>query len=75
MSERLEAPCSFCGKAIDLTKRGIKEIGENQNIYCDKKCMGGAQTQRATITVQCAYCNKDFNYSERPTFRIQPVLW
>jgi len=61
MSEPLEAPCSFCQKPIDLTKRGIKEIGENQNIYCNKKCMGGAQTQRATITVQCAYCNKDFN--------------
>ena len=61
MCESLEVPCSFCEKPINLSERGIKEISENQNVYCDKKCMGGAQTRRATITVNCAYCNKEFS--------------
>jgi hypothetical protein len=60
MTDPLEAPCSFCEETINLSKRGLKEIKDNQNIYCNKKCMGGAQTQRATIRVDCAYCNKEF---------------
>jgi hypothetical protein len=61
MVDALEVPCSFCEKPIDLSKRGIKEVTENQNVYCNKKCMGGAQTRRATIMVDCAYCNQEFS--------------
>ena len=55
------ASCSFCGKSIDLSERGLKEVAADQNIYCNKKCMGATQTKRATITVRCAYCRNDFN--------------
>jgi hypothetical protein len=55
------ASCSFCEEPIDLSERGLKEVAPDQNIYCNKKCMGGAQTKRATITVRCAYCQEDFN--------------
>ncbi len=61
MSQPTIASCSFCEEKIDLSARGVKEITEDQNIYCNKKCMGGAQTRRATITVECAYCKKNFN--------------
>ena len=60
-SYTMEAPCTFCGKSIDLKKRGLKEVTEGQNIYCNKSCMGKAQTQRATLKLQCAYCQKDFD--------------
>lgn len=55
------ASCSFCEEPIDLSERGLKEVAPDQNIYCNKKCMGGAQTKRATITVRCAYCREDFD--------------
>ena len=73
MSETDTASCSFCDAKIDLSQRGLKEISADQNIYCNKKCMGGAQTRRATITVECAYCKNNFNtlrgrYSETNLF-------
>tara|TARA_B100001778_G_scaffold334927_1_gene349159 strand:- start:4186 stop:4794 length:609 start_codon:yes stop_codon:yes gene_type:complete len=56
----LSVPCSYCGKDVDLKKRGLRKIPTNRNIYCNKVCMGKAQTERATITVECAYCKKSF---------------
>ena len=57
----LEAfPCSHCSEPVNLRERGVKEITVNQNVYCDKKCMGKAQTQRATLHLKCSYCRKSF---------------
>ena len=60
MGHTLCVPCSFCSKEVDLKTRGITTLPENRNIYCNKICMGKAQTKRATITCECSYCNKSF---------------
>ena len=59
-SNTMTAPCTHCGKGIDLRARGIKELAPNKNIYCNKGCMGKAQTKRATLELECAYCCNNF---------------
>ena len=56
----LTTPCSYCKNDVDLKKRGLRTIPTDRNIYCDKTCMGKAQTERATIHCECSYCNKSF---------------
>ena len=60
-SYTIEAPCTFCDKPIDLKSRGMKQVASEQNIYCNKTCMGKAQTKRATLNLQCAYCKDTFD--------------
>jgi len=56
----MTAPCTHCGVGIDLRARGLRELPENKNIYCNKTCMGKAQTKRATLELDCAYCCNSF---------------
>jgi len=49
--------CSFCGESLDDKKR---QEGKSKNNYCNKLCMGKAQTQRATIVLNCSYCKNDY---------------
>ena len=59
-SYTMKAPCTHCGGSIDLRARGVKEIPKQKNIYCNKSCMGKAQTLRATLEIECAYCCNNF---------------
>ena len=50
--------CQNCGNTFPPNRRIVKDSSKNQ--YCTKTCMGVAQTKRATITLNCSYCTKDY---------------
>ncbi len=50
--------CSHCGAELPRKRRASDRSGENN--YCNKTCMGLAQTKRAKITLQCSYCMKEY---------------
>ena len=64
------ACCGFCMNPL-TESASINNI--TKKMYCDKNCMGKAQTKRATITLTCSYCSKEYEtlkgrYNERHQF-------
>ena len=67
--------CSHC--QTDLTQQRRSVEATTRNAYCNKTCMGKAQTKRATINLVCSYCKNSYEtlkgrYNKRHQFCSQP---
>lgn len=53
--EKNKTLCDYCGKEYEIYDN---QIGISK--YCSKECMGKSKTEKASVALNCQYCNKEF---------------
>ena len=53
----LQKKCGYCEKPLSDIEI---DTNKTKKMYCDKICMGKAQTKKATMTLTCSYCKNEY---------------